>query len=249
MQVARNEQYVANRRRLRARVSLLAFSLLIVVLVLPFFFEQSFVFLWPLFFIVFVATNASKQLQFEWGAGLLADERLAQALKVLNNRYWFGAYIPIGRYVVNHLLIGPEGVLVIETRNHPGEIRCQNGRWSRKGGSLSRIFGPIPPVGNPSRDLDAAVSAVDKEIESAGLGKVPVSGAVVFTAPDANIELTDCPTTTLTLTQLEAWAAGRRSSAVEVVNDATRQKLIQHFADLMPRAQVAGSTSSRRSTR
>lgn len=249
MLVARNEEYVVGRKRLRARVSLLAFALLIVVLVLPFFIEQAVIFLWPLFFVVFVATNASKQLQFEWGPGLLADERLANALKPLNNRYWFGAYVPVRRYIVNHLLVGPEGVLVFETRNHPGEISCKKGRWARKGGFFSRIFGPIPPIGNPSRDLQTTLSAVQAELQAAGLEEVPLSGAVVFTAPDAVIELTDCSVTTLTIAQLEAWAAGRKNTPVEVINDSLRQKAIQHFATLTPGAQSAGRGGSKSSAR
>jgi hypothetical protein len=234
MQIARNEGYVLGRKKLRSRISLLSFGLLIAVALLPFVLNQAAVFLWPLFFVVFMLTSATKQLQFDWGPGMQADQRLAQAMKGLNNRYWFGAYVPLGRQVVNHLLVGPEGVLVLETRNHPGETSCAGGRWRRKSGLFSRLFGPIPPLGNPGRDLEAAVDAVRRDLEESGL-EAPVSGAVVFTAPDAVIEYDGCAVTALTLSQLESWAARRRNNPpTEAIPDAHRQQIIEHFASRMP---------------
>ncbi len=243
MQITRNEEYVTSRKRLRARVSLASFGLLIAVMLLPFFLDsQAVVFLWPLFFLVFVLTNASKQLQFNWGPGMQADERLAQALKPLNNRYWLGAYVPVGKYVVDQLLVGPEGILVLEARNHPGEISCVRGRWRRKAGIFSRLFGPIPPLGDPSRDIAATVDAVRNDLDEAGLQEVPVSGAVVFTAPGVALNLDECSQTTMTLGQLESWAAKRRNSpSTEVIPDSVRLQVIERYASRIPGGAPTGS--------
>ena len=233
MQISRNEAYVENRGRLRSRVTLLSFGLLLAAMLIPFFVRDPLVmsFIWPLFAVVLIATNASKQLQFNWGPGMLADQRLAQALKPLNNRYWFGAYVPVGgKQIVNHMLVGPEGVLVFETRNHPGETACVKGRWRRKAGILSRFFGPIPAIGDPTRDLQRQIATVEADLDLAGMMDVPVAGSVVFTAPDTVLVLEDCPVTVLTLRQLESWAQARRNqNPVEIIPDSVRVAIIEHY--------------------
>ncbi|MDQ3327575.1 MAG: NERD domain-containing protein [Chloroflexota bacterium] len=239
MQVARNDEYVQSRKRMTRRISIAGFVLLIIVFASWFLFpsnQELTLFLPPIFFAVFVVTNLSKQLQFEWGAGLQADERIAQALRHLNNRYWFGAYIPLRRIVVNNVLVGPEGVQVFATRNHPGQISCTGGKWRRKASILSRIIGPIPPLGNPTRDVTEAVDAVRAHLNASGCPDVPIAGALVFLAPNVVLELDSCPVTALTLAQLEGWAARRRNTPNEVLSEDVRRTVQQMLYATLPEA-------------
>jgi len=225
VQLARNEQYVQSRKRMTRRISIAGFVLLIIVFASWFLFpsnQELTLFLPPIFFAVFIVTNLSKQLQFEWGAGLQADERIAQALRYLNNRYWFGAYLPLSKIVVNNVLVGPEGVQVFATRNHPGQISCAGGKWRRKASIISRVIGPVPPLGNPTRDVSEAVDAVRAHLDASGCTDVPIAGAVVFLAPNVVLELDNSPVTALTLAQLEGWAARRRNTPNEVLSEDTR---------------------------
>lgn len=237
MQLARNEEYVQSRKRMTRRISIAGFVLLIIVFGSWFLFPSNqdlTLFLPPIFFAVFVVTNLSKQLQFEWGPGFQADERIAQALRHLNNRYWFGAYVPLNKVIVNNVLVGPEGVQVFATRNHPGQISCKGGKWRRKAGIISRIFGPIPPLGNPTRDVTEGVDAVRSHLDAAGCSDVPVAGAVVFLAPNVVLDLDNCEVTALTLAQLEGWAARRRNAPNEVLSDDTRQSVQQILSAALP---------------
>lgn len=252
MIVSRNLPFVEGRRKLARRVSILSLALLAVIFASWFFMQQYpqySIFLPLIFFGVFVATNLSKQLQFQWGPGTLADERLTQALKPLNNRYWFGAYVPVGREVVEEMLVGPEGVLVFVTRNHPGVTACERGRWRRRARLLSRFFGAVPALGNPTQELRVAMAALDADLQASGLGEVPVTGAVVFTAPDAVLELNDCGTTALTLQQLQGWAAGRRNSPEEIIPDELREQVIARYSGLVPEAPQPAAAGSRSSAR
>ena len=233
MLTAINAEYVERRERQRRLVQTFSLLLVLSAFVLPFL-DRAFIYLlWPMTLPVFVLSSVSKRLAWEWGFGPRTHDLLTRALRPLSNRYWLGHYVPVGASLVNHLLVGPEGVLVLQARRHRHETSCSGEHWQRRTTFLGRLFGPEPPIGNPDLELAAALDLVRTDLSSAGLETVPVSGAVVFVSPDAALTLDDCSVTALTARQLESWAAGREAP-VSQIDEATRGRVTEHFASRLP---------------
>jgi hypothetical protein len=237
VQLVTNQAYVRGRERVMKRYTLLGVPLFFVAFV-PLFLQEFLWLFYPVFLLLFFATTVTKQLQFQWAPGMRADERIARVLKGLNARYWLGNYVPFGRDIVPHVLVGSEGVLALVARNHSGDIACAGGKWRRRSSIFGRIFGRQPALGDPGRELQATVALLRSELDAAGFPDVPVSGAVVFTALDVNLTLDECSATALTLKQLESWAATRRASQGPL-DDATRLKVTDFFASRIPGAEPA----------
>ncbi len=66
-----------------------------------------------------------------WFAGKQGEETVSQALKALSNDYALlnDLTLPDSRGNVDHLLIGPNGLFAIETKNYSGNVKCDGDRW------------------------------------------------------------------------------------------------------------------------
>lgn len=224
-------------------------ALLAGAFAMTFLYPQLVYIAWPLLVIGFLASNFSRQLQFEAGIGVATQERVSRALKGLNNRYWLGNYVQVGRNLyLDHVLVGPEGVLVLETRNHTGNTRYEGGKWRRKSSLLPRVLGVEPNVGNPTRDVEGLVELARQDLTAAGFADVPVSGALVFTAPNSSLTLDNCPITAVTIRQLESWTAQHRPPAEKLIDESTRHSLVAHYSSRLgtqPPVEPRASTATR----
>ena len=239
MIVAANEEYIQGRRRLR-RLTFWGGTILFALAILTNFAAPQFVYIsWPLLIFGFLSLNLSRQAQFELGLTEPTEKRMARTLGALSNRYWLGCYVPTGREMIDFLLVGPEGVLVLLPKNHTGATTYAKGRWRRRTGFFSRLFGVEPGIGDPGRELEHAVGLARQDLQEAGLGEAPVAGAVVFTAPYASLSLEDSPVTALTGRQLEAWAASRRAAPEDVIGEPLRRAVTEHFAARLSPSPVA----------
>jgi len=87
---------------------------------------------------------------------------------------------------VDHVVLGPNGVFVIETKNYGGKIICYGDEWSRqytskKPGSLSRFI--HFELGSPSKQAKRNSMRIKRVIESSEsfrLRRIWVEGIVVF---------------------------------------------------------------------
>jgi hypothetical protein len=122
-----------------------------------------------------------------------AGERLvSRALETLDDTYCIvhDAQIPGGN--VDHVVLGPNGIFVLETKHHAGLIRCQGDRWRRARHSSARAF----EIRSPSLQVKRNAALVRERIqvfEQSLLRGYPrvawVQAMVVFTNPDAALEL------------------------------------------------------------
>ncbi|MBI2873441.1 MAG: NERD domain-containing protein [Chloroflexi bacterium] len=101
---------------------------------------------------------------------------------------------------VDHVLAGPTGVFVIESRGHSGYVRCKGDVWSRR---PSRSAGRQRQVllRSPARAALKAASAVTETLEDNHL-EVPVTPLVVFTNRDLALSVTDTLVPVLRLAEL-----------------------------------------------
>jgi Nuclease-related domain len=129
------------------------------------------------------AHQGLKQIK-RWRRGNVGEWAIGNLLRDLSDRYYLVRNLtPIGRSHPVNVLIGPCGVLVIETRRIQGRILCYGGRWYVNGWRR-RGFGK-----RLSRSASAIQRALQRSCpeESALLRRV--EPLVVFTHPHCQLNV------------------------------------------------------------
>jgi hypothetical protein len=119
--------------------------------------------------------------------GWIGERRVAKLLKsTLSDEYYLANELNFGfgKGDVDHVVLGPNGVFVIETKNWSGKISCRGDDWQRLD---RRKF-----KGSPSRQVKKNTAKVKQILE--GLPALQrhgvwVEGIVVFTNKNANLNL------------------------------------------------------------
>lgn len=88
---------------------------------------------------------------------------------------------------IDHVLVGPTGIFVIETKNYSGYVRCQGDEWTRKPSRNARRYKEIA-LGSPAKAVLKDVEAVTRRL-SAQHTNVPIIPLVVFPNPDVVLSL------------------------------------------------------------
>jgi hypothetical protein len=121
------------------------------------------------------------------------EERLDQALKPLNDSHHLFHYPALP---CDHVLLTPNGVVLLETVNLSGEFYYQNQRWKEAMtmGRAIRFF-VEEHLGDPIRSVRQAENDLKERIHQE-LGQdisVPIKPIVVFIPPGAHLELEETP--------------------------------------------------------
>ena len=118
-----------------------------------------------------------------------ADKVLSRVLDGLDKRYaLYNYYLPVHHVVASH-----RGLTVLQTQAQRGEIRVEGKRWKHSVGwrRVLQFFGE-PGLGRPDMDLQHDMARVRAWLEKHYPGEeVPVTGAVVFIHPEAQLTITD----------------------------------------------------------
>lgn len=124
-----------------------------------------------------------------------ADHQLNAELKGLNNKYSLHHFARQGEQVIEHMLITPSGVIVIQTSDAIGPVSCtgseKGDRWKSQSNLIDKFTGVKPAIGNPSASLSASIQAVQQLLSASGKPDVPVKGLIVFTR-NPELELQSC---------------------------------------------------------
>ena len=75
--------------------------------------------------------KASVRRWSRWSVGKNGESKVTEALKSLPDEYVVlnDIVLPDRKGNVDHLLIGPNGVFVIETKNYSGFVKCEEEQW------------------------------------------------------------------------------------------------------------------------
>jgi hypothetical protein len=138
----------------------------------------------------FVLSQIGIYFTNRWGRRPRLDELLNQGLKGLDERFKLYHYLK----PASHILVGPAGVWVLVPYYQRGTIRYSNGRWRQVGGGLFRTYMKIfaqEGIGRPDLEIAAEIEGLKSYLQSKlPEGEVPpVYGALVFTHPDAIIDI------------------------------------------------------------
>jgi Nuclease-related domain len=76
-----------------------------------------------------------------WFLGKDAAARVTEALEALSNEYVVltDLVLPDSKGSIDHLLVGPNGLFVIETKRYPGFVTCDEDRWFLNGHPLRSL--------------------------------------------------------------------------------------------------------------
>jgi hypothetical protein len=153
----------------------------------------------------FVLSQVGIYFGNRWGRHPRIDERLAAALKGLTKDYTLYNFLTS----VNHLLVGPAGVWIIEPYYQRGTIVYEKNRWKQKGGGLMlnylKLFAQ-EGLGRPDVEISTDIENLTKTFAKAfgPDGQIPqINVALIFTDDRAILQADDAPNPTMKIDQLK----------------------------------------------
>ena len=142
-----------------------------------------------------------------YSGGWAGEKQVANLLtSKINDDYYLlnDLYLRNGGGDIDHIVLGPNGVFVLETKNWSGIISCNGDEWHRGGGK--RNFS-----GSPSRQVKRNAAKIKQIIDNNSnlrmLG-IWVEGIVVFTNRHATLHVNNPNVPILTLPQLPSHILG-----------------------------------------
>jgi hypothetical protein len=142
-----------------------------------------------------------------WGRSPRPDQLIDQALKGLDKKFTLYHFLTPAA----HLLVGPAGVWILMPYYQRGKITYENGRWKQHGGGFFQVYMRIfaqEGLGRPDLELVSELDTMNKYFEKRlpGVEPLPVEAALVFTHPQAVVEIPEGeepPAATVTLKDLK----------------------------------------------
>jgi hypothetical protein len=188
--VWRNIQLVRGRVILFLALLILAFILFILN---QFPFASLGLVLVPVAYVLGIYSYKSFQA---WSGGSAGEEQVARALLCLDDSYLLlnGLVVPPNRGDTDHIVIGPNGIFVVESKNYGGRISCNADEWKKTKVGRQGVYNL--EIGSPSNQVKRNAKVLkDFILDHQGeifAGRAPhlwVHGLLVFTNPDAELEL------------------------------------------------------------
>jgi hypothetical protein len=148
----------------------------------------------------------------QWTNAAKTDDQVSAEFKGLNTKYTLFHHVVLDKLVLDHVLISPDGVLVMEIKEGGGLVTCtttdKGDRWGIKLGILERIarIGE-GGLGNPTTTLDSKIAALRDWLTAQGATRsaLPVTGVVVFRNPLTPLSITSSKYDVLRLTELKEY--------------------------------------------
>lgn len=129
-------------------------------------------------------------------SGLRGQNRIAEILSILPNEYYLLNNLTLPRRAddVDHLVIGPNGIFALETKNLRGRISVRDGFWYRSKVSRRGHRQPEEGFRDPGEQLKrnvdylrSCISRTDPDL--ARRARLWIEGAVVFSDPGIELDL------------------------------------------------------------
>jgi hypothetical protein len=247
MNVATNEAYLKGQKRRAFIIQAVGMGLVFLSFILSFVYiqEPALIFVaypallvgWPLWL---WGRGASRR----WATAAKVDDAVSAELKGLNSKYALFHQVTLGKTVLDHVLISPDGVLVVEMKEGGGTIASKAGKagedhWSMKVGIIDRIarWGD-ELLGNPTLELDSKIAALRDWVAAQGVlpGPLPVTGVVAFYNPATALNIASSKYDVLRLPELKEYvlAGPTESKRVVLLPTDERNRLIAALRGLLP---------------
>jgi|GEM_PF-308728 len=142
-------------------------------------------------------THLQRYLNYK--KGVEGEKLVIEALLDLGDDYYLINDVKLGKGNIDHIVLGPNGVFVIETKNYSGKIICNGDVWMRhyeKGWRVNKwgipYWGPEEDreISSPSMQVKLNALKIKRLIGEKFKGKITwIEGIVVFTNPEVELEL------------------------------------------------------------
>jgi hypothetical protein len=129
--------------------------------------------------------------QTTWAIGAKGEESVIRVLRKLDPSFKriHDVFLPGTEGNIDHVVVGPTGVFVIETKNHNGTISCNGDYWGRKKvGRRGTVYSSN--IGNPSKQAKRNSLMLKKWLESKNINVGYITAVVVFTNNDLQLKVT-----------------------------------------------------------
>jgi hypothetical protein len=150
-----------------------------------------------------------------YSKGIEGETQTVNALKNLGEGYYLinDVSLPQIEGNIDHILLGPEGIFVIESKNFEGDLRCEGDVWYQYKPSWRR-WTEIE-IKSPSKQVKRNAIKLKKFIESQNIFNKPlrpwVHGIVVFTNPNVKLKLKNITVPVLKIKELYAFIKNQKS--------------------------------------
>jgi hypothetical protein len=155
--------------------------------------------------------RSQQDLRNTLNAGLRGQRSTVEILSFLDDSYYLinNLKLPGRADDVDHIVVGPNGVFALETKNHRGRIFFEDGQWFQAKTSRNGRPQPKEAIRDPARQLKRNVDylrACINETDPALSRRVRlwIEGAVAFTHPAVNLDLPPTIQATLPFPVLQA---------------------------------------------
>ncbi len=128
-----------------------------------------------------------------YAKGLAGEGEVRRVLEQLDDSYYVIHDAELPRANIDHIVLGPNGVFVLETKHFSGWVECEGDRWWVARNATGRRFKlPRSPSVQVKRNA-AMVRERIRKFETTVLKGFPLAGwvqaVVVLSHPDAHLEL------------------------------------------------------------
>ncbi len=125
-----------------------------------------------------------------WSIGAEGEESVIRALQNLDSSFKVvnDIVLPGDNQNIDHVVVGPAGIFVIETKNYNGIIRCYGDEWSRKKiGRRGTVYDG--GIGNPSKQAKRNAIVLKNWLQSQNVLVTYIDAIVVFTNEDVELRV------------------------------------------------------------
>lgn len=172
-----------------------------------------------------------------WSSGPRGEELVLDELKKLSDDYVLirNAVIPPSKGDIDYVLVGPNGVFIIETKNVGGVVMCDGDFWSRH--KVGRQGKPYElEIGNPSRQAKRSAKTLkdfilkhEKRIFDGRAPHIWVYSILVFTNKDITLKLRNPTVDVLSIQEINGFILGQKSMRIaKTVVDRTAKAVAGH---------------------
>jgi len=140
--------------------------------------------------LLFIASVFFFENHTTWGSGAEGEEKVAGYLNLLDDKYSVihDVVLPGRIGNIDHIVLGSNGIFVIETKNHKGYITCNGDWWKQR--KIGRRGTPyLGNIGNPSKQVKRNAVLLNRFIQNHFRINLYVNGIVVFTNEAARLKI------------------------------------------------------------
>jgi len=199
--------YLENKIKLNIKI---AFILLVIGLITLPFFGLGIIFI--VVSIYFFAESSP------YKSGQSGEKLVTDTLQDLPDTYYLvgDVNLPNNYGNIDHVVLGSNGIFMIETKNLEGEIRCNGDMWYQYKDTWK-----IPEeyeIKSPSKQVKRNAVKLKQFIESKNIFKKPlrlwIEGMIIFTHPNVSLNLYNPTVPVLKIDELNNYILNKRSKLV-----------------------------------